>query len=51
MGLNVVMITLPEPAKPCLIPIKEKTINEIFKTELPATYFMAFGVKEMGFLK
>jgi len=38
-GLSVVMITPPEPAKPCLTPKKENTIKAMFKTELPAMYF------------
>lgn len=51
IGLKVVIITLPEPAKPCLIPIKEKTIKLMFKIELEAMYFRELAFRVRGLLK
>lgn len=51
IGLKVVMITLPAPAKPYFTPRKEKTIKAIFKTELLAIYLTAPLLRVKGFFK
>ena len=51
MGLNVVNITLPAPAKPYCTPKNEETIKAMFRTELPRTYFSAGLFKISGFFR
>lgn len=50
-GEKVVIITLPEPAKPYLIPTNEETIKAIFKTELLRIYLRLEVFSFIGILK
>ena len=50
-GEKVVIITLPDPAKPCFIPTNDETIKAIFNTELLAIYLRLEVFNFIGVLK